>query len=176
MTRFLLEGEETDRLYFRKLVPSDFEKWLPFHQDPTSSQFWEGIPEDPELACQEQFARIFERYEKGLGGMNALIHKSNGGLVGICGLLVQTIDGQKELEIGYSLLPKYRKQGYAIEAAQKCKKFAFEHQFSASLISIIHVDNIPSQRVALKNGMFPCKTTTYRDNPVDIYRVFKANL
>lgn len=106
--------------------------------------------------------------------MNALTLKASGQLVGICGLLVQTVDGIEELEIGYSILPKFWLQGYAFEAAQKCKHFAFEKGFSDSLISIIHVDNVPSQKVALKNGMFLDKTTIYRDNPVHIFRVIQG--
>ncbi len=175
MAKFILEGEQTDRIRFRRIRPSDFEAWLPFYYDPTSTQYWEGVPKDPHVACQGQIDRAFERYEKDLGGMNALIEKSDGALIGICGLLVQVVDEQEELEIGYSLLPKYRKQGYAIEAAAKCKLFAFEHQLSESLISIIHVDNLPSQKVALKNGMFLDKTTVYKDNPVHIYRVLIAS-
>jgi len=167
----LLEGEETKRLAFRKVSPSDFKAWLPFHKDPRSTQYWDGLPKDPIIACQEQFDRIFERYQKKQGGMNALILKSNGNLLGICGLLVQTVDGIPELEIGYSILPQYWKQGYATEAAEKCKAFAFGNNLTDSLISIIHVDNIPSQKVALKNGMFLDKTTRYKDNPVHIYRI-----
>jgi len=82
----LLEDETTERLLFRKVSSSDFDDWLPFHQDPRSSRFWEGWPEDPETACQELFVRIFERYEKKLGGMNALVLKSTGSLIGLCGL------------------------------------------------------------------------------------------
>lgn len=172
----LLNGEETKRLKFRNVLSSDFEAWLPFHEDPRSTQYWEGLPKDPKLACREQFDRVFERYEKKLGGMNALIHKSNGNLVGICGLLVQTVDGQQELEIGYSILPKYWKQGYATEAATKCRQYAFENNLVDSLISIIHVDNIPSQKVALKNGMHLDKTTFYKDNPVHIFRIQSPSL
>ncbi|WP_373518254.1 GNAT family N-acetyltransferase [Pricia sp.] len=150
----LLAGEETERLLFRKVSPSDFNDWLPFHQDPRSSQFWEGLPKDPETACQQQFARIFERYEKNWGGMNALILKTSGNLIGLCGLLVQTVDGIGELEIGYSILPHYWQKGFATEAAKKCKVFAFENGLARSLISIIQVDNLPSQKVALNNGMF----------------------
>jgi ribosomal-protein-alanine N-acetyltransferase len=106
-----------------------------------------------------------------LGGMNALISKASGELIGICGLLVQTVDDIQELEIGYSVLPKFWLKGYAFEAAQKCKEHAFENNFSDSLISIIHVDNIPSQKVARKNGMHLDKTTAYKDNPVHIFRV-----
>ena len=174
MSKFLLEHQESERLLFRKLHSSDFEDWLPFYHNPKSTQYWEGLPNNPEEACKAQFDRVFERYENDLGGMNALILKTSGQLVGICGLLVQTVDDIEELEIGYSILPKFWLQGYAFEAAQKCKHFAFEKGFSDSLISIIHVDNVPSQKVALKNGMFLHKTTIYRDNPVHIFRVIQG--
>ena len=167
----LLEGEQTERLLFRKVLPSDFEAWLPFHEDKRSSEFWEGLPSDPKIACQEQFDRIFERYENNLGGMNALISKSTGEFIGLCGLLKQTVDQIEELEIGYSILPNYWKQGYASEAAIKCKTYARQQQFTDSLISIIHVDNIPSQKVAINNGMYLDKTTTYHNNSVHIFRV-----
>lgn len=103
--------------------------------------------------------------------MNALIDKTSNTLIGQCGLLAQTVDDIEELEIGYSILPKYWKKGYASEAAKKCKKYAFENGFAKSLISIIHIDNIPSQKVAANNGMYLDKTTTYKDNPVHIFRV-----
>lgn len=171
MGKYLLEGQETERLNFRMIQASDFEAWLPFYHDPKSTQFWDGLPQDPKLACQQQFDRVFERYEQGLGGMNALIQKSTQQLVGMCGLLVQKVDGIQELEIGYSVLPQFWLQGYAYEASQKCKNHAFQNNLAQSLISIIHVDNAPSQKVALKNGMHLDKTTTYKDNPVHIFRV-----
>ena len=171
MSKYLLENQTSERLIFRKLKESDFEEWLPFYHNPKSTQYWEGLPADPIEACTSQFDRVFERYENDLGGMNALISKETGELVGICGLLVQMVDNIEELEIGYSILPKFWLQGYAFEAAQKCKQFAFENSFSDSLICIIHVDNLPSQKVAQKNGMFLDKTTTYKNNPVHIFRV-----
>lgn len=171
MPKYLLEHQETERLLFRKVVPTDFGSWLPFHKNPESTRFWEGLPKDPIKACQQQFDRIFERYEHDLGGMNALILKETGKLVGICGLLVQEVDQKTELEIGYSILPEHWRKGYAFEAAFKCKTYARQHAFAESVISIIHVANIPSQKVALKNGMFLDTTTQYKENPVHIYRV-----
>lgn len=170
-SKFLLENEESDRILFRKIKTSDFEDWLPFYHDPQSTKYWEGLPQDPKTACQEQFDRIFERYDQNLGGMNALIHKDTLKLVGICGLLVQTVDDIEELEIGYSVLSEYRLKGYASEAAQKCKDYAFENKLAGSLISIIHTANIPSQKVARKNGMYLDKTTSYKNNPVHIFRI-----
>lgn len=172
MSKYLLEGETSARLRFRAVVPKDMPAWVPFYDDPDSTAFWTGLPKDPEVACREQFQRIFERYQNKLGGMNALLLRENNIFVGLCGLLVQTVDGIRELEIGYSLLPAYRKKGYATEAARKCRDYALMNHLAPSLISIIHIDNIPSQKVALKNGMFLDKTTTYKSNPVHIYRVF----
>lgn len=103
--------------------------------------------------------------------MNALSHKSTNEFIGICGLLVQTVDDVQELEIGYSILPNHWKNGYATEAAVKCKEYAKVNDLTDSLISIIHVDNIPSQKVAQNNGMVLDKTTTYRNNPVHIFRI-----
>lgn len=166
-----MEDEETERLLFRKLKMDDFESWLPFHQEPKSSQFWKGLPEDPVAACSEQFDRVFERYEKGLGGMFALENKFTKELVGLCGLLVQIVDKEEALEIGYSILPKYWGKGFATEAAQKCKDVAFEKRWASQLISIIHVNNEASKKVAMKNGMHIEKTTEYKGNPVFIFSI-----
>ncbi len=168
---FLLDGEESDRLLFRKIRQSDFSVWLHFHQDHRTSEFWIGLPKDPKIACKEDFERTFFRYKNDLGGKMALISKSTEELVGLSGLLVQKVDGVQELEIAYSLLPKFWKKGYAIEAAAQCKSYAKANKLAKSLISIIHVDNIPSQKVALKNGMLLDSSTTYHENPVNIYRI-----
>ncbi|NJB72588.1 RimJ/RimL family protein N-acetyltransferase [Saonia flava] len=170
--KYLLEGEETKRLLFRRVKPTDFNSWMPFHEEPLSTQFWEGEQPEPKIACQKWFDTVFYRYKNNLGGMNALIDKSTNALIGQCGLLLQTVDNIQELEIGYSILPNYWKNGYATEAAAKCKNYAFENKLAASLISIVHVDNVPSQKVAINNGMHLDKTTTYRDNPVHIFRVY----
>ena len=167
----LLDGHSTERLEFRKVVPSDYDAWLPFYDDPRSTQFWEGIPKDKEVACSQQFDWIFERYRKGLGGQNAVVLKENGALIGLCGLLLQHVDGKHEWEIGYSLLPEYWGQGFATEAARYCKKVAFENNLADSLISIIQIHNLPSQNVALRNGMERGPRSVYKNNPVYIYRV-----
>ncbi len=87
----------------------------------------------------------------------AVEHKKTSELLGMCGLLVQTIDGKPRLEVGYSFLPHSRGYGYATEAAQFAKDYGFEHgydrDFGGSLVSMIHHDNLPSKAVALRNGM-----------------------
>ncbi len=94
-------------------------------------------------------------------------------MIGHCGLLIQTVDQVQELEVGYSLLPEFWNNGYATEAAKKCLEYAFANELSESVISIISITNLPSEKVALKNGMTISQQTTYHGNKVNIFRINK---
>ena len=107
--------------------------------------------------------------------MNALIEKSSGQLIGYSGLLVQVVDGLTELEVAYSLLPAFRDKGFASEAAKRCQDYAFENNFTDSLISIISLSNAASANVANKNGMVIDKQTIYKENQVNIFRIYKLD-
>jgi ribosomal-protein-alanine N-acetyltransferase len=174
--KYLLENEETARLRFRKIKNSDFNHWLEFFKDPSSFEHWKSTREEPEAECKKWFGRQAERYENEEGGMNALIEKKSGELIGYSGLLVQTVDKEIELEVAYSLLPNYRNKGFASEAAIKCRDFAFKNNFADSLISIISLTNESSANVAIKNGMKIEKQTVYKNNRVNIFRVYQSDL
>lgn len=171
---YLLTGEETARLKFRLLEHSDFDYWIKFFRHPDCARFL-GLENagTPREQCEEWFRRVWERYDKDLGGMNVLIDKTTNEFIGQCGLLVQEVDDRRELEIGYSIIPDYWGRGYATEAAIKCRDYAFNNDFAESIISIIHPENIRSVKVALKNGMINEKQTIFRDMPVVIYRIYK---
>lgn len=171
--KYLLENQETVRLIFRNIQASDVDEWMNFFTDPKTYLYWPEGRGTPKEECKKFYDKQFYRYENELGGMNALIEKSSGALVGHAGLLVQEVDEKEELEVAYSLLPGYWNKGYAIEAARKCKLFAFENNFAESLISIISLPNIPSQKVAIKNSMTIEKQTVYKNIPVYIFRVFR---
>jgi hypothetical protein len=51
---------------------------------------------------------------------------------------------------------------------------AFRNNYSPSLISIISLTNLPSQKVATKNGMRSDKQTVYKSNQVYIYCITQA--
>lgn len=172
--KYLLVGQETDRLCFKLVKKGFYNEWLELFKEPDAVKFL-GLQkfETPQQCCDEWFRKVEERKAKNLGGLNALIDKKSGKLVGQCGLLIQEVDGVEELEIGYSILPAFRRSGYAIEAARKCRDYAFINNFSHSLISIIHKDNFRSEGVALKNKMKLHKTTEFKESPVKIYRIYK---
>jgi len=172
--KYLLTGEESQRLEFRLLKQSDFETWLPFFDDKAVAIFLAMDPtKSKRELCEFWFEKAFNRYENDLGGMNVLIEKSTGQFIGQCGLLVQDIDGESRLEVGYSMLPKYWGNRFASEAAIKCKEFAFENNFSDSIISMIHPDNIASRKVAIRNGMTLSKEGSFHGMPAQIFEVLK---
>jgi len=170
--KYLLIGQETERLKFRLLKSGDFDSWVGLFK---ANNVAEYLQLDPKLSeselCTLWFEKAFHRYENDLGGMNVLIDKKTNRLVGQCGLLIQNIENIERLEIGYSILPEFWNQGYASESAMKCKNYAFENNFADSLISMIHIDNLRSEKVALKNGMRFEKTT----NSFNIFRIDKED-
>jgi RimJ/RimL family protein N-acetyltransferase len=172
--KLLLFGEETERLLFRKVEETDFDAWMQFCEEEDALKYIFSKEDQmltPLQKCEKWFEKVFLRYSNNLGGMNALIEKSSGKLVGQCGLLIQTIDGIEELEIGYSLIGEFRGKGYALEAAKKCKEFAQANALSDSLISVIIPENHASIAVATKNGMTLDKITKQYNDSVAIYRI-----
>jgi [ribosomal protein S5]-alanine N-acetyltransferase len=169
--RYLLEGQESARLTYRRLLESDFDTWMEFTRHPLSDRYWSALPDAPEVKCRAWFNKVFERYTHNQGGMNVLIEKNTGHFVGQCGLLVQRVDDLVELEVGYSIMPAFWNQGFATEAAAACIAHAFANKLSNSVISIIHEDNVESEKVALKNNLILEKRTLYKNNPVKIYRI-----
>lgn len=108
-----------------------------------------------------------------MGGQNVLVSKETNQLVGQCGLLVREIDNSFEIEIAYSILQKFRGNGYAIESAKKCRDFAFENNFHDRLVSIIIPENKSSKNVAERNGMKLMKRINYGSKQMDLFQITK---
>jgi RimJ/RimL family protein N-acetyltransferase len=148
------DGLETDRLITRYLTLDDAPVWKPFYEHPEATLY---VPNRGDLYGEDRARSVIEfqlaRYAESRYGMQALIEKSSGEQVGMCGLLTQDLDGVKELEVGYHLLPKYWGNGFAIEAARMFKDYGFENDLAPTIVSVIHPENINSQKVAMRNGL-----------------------
>ena len=161
---------ETERLYLRELNGNDFDALCEILQDDETMYAYEGAFNDAE--AREWLNRQIERYCKWGFGLWAVILKSNGKLIGQCGLTLQQWKGGEVLEIGYLFNRAYWHNGYAIESAKACKKDAFEVLQADEVCSIIRDTNIASQNVALKNGMTKtdCRVKHYKDVDMPHYR------
>ena len=173
---YLLENFETERLRFRKLSHDDFDAWSKLFISDDVATF---LGMDPKWSTLKQtqywFDKTFHRYDNNLGSMNALIHKETNELVGQSGLIIQTVENERRLEVAYSILPQYWKQGYAFEAANACLNHAFEQEWVDNLISQIDPQNTGSEKVARKNGMTLEKQIIEKDGaPLNIFSIQRA--
>jgi RimJ/RimL family protein N-acetyltransferase len=144
---------ETPRLITRFLTKEDVGIWEDYCSDPVATRYTALPGKTPAEMAQAWIAFAMKRYAENRLGLQALISKETGEFIGQCGLLVQEVNGKREIEIGYHLLRKHWGKGYALEAAQMFRDYGFEHNFADSLISIIHPENVASQKVAMRNGM-----------------------
>ena len=165
-------NSHTSRLQIRKLEISDIELWEPFFENnPSLPYLGLNLVLDKKTQAKDWIDRQLWRYTNNKFGHHALIEKTSGKFVGQCGLLLQEVDGQEEIEVGYSLLPEFWGKGYATEAACFFRDFAFEEKLCNSLISIIDIRNVASQNVAMKLGMKKTRQIKYQELEVFIYRV-----
>ena len=142
---------ETERLYLREMNQSDFASLCRILKDDETMYAYEGAFSDDEV--REWLDRQIARYQKWGFGLWAVILKDTNEMIGQCGLTMQNWKDVEVLEIGYLFERAHWHKGYATEAAQTCKKYAFETLNASEVCSIIRDTNIASQNVAIRNGM-----------------------
>lgn len=157
---------ETKRLLLREMRQEDFAALCAIMQDETVMYAYEGAFTDAEV--QEWLDRQRRRYKKDGFGLNAVILRESGALIGQCGLTVQDWNGRRVLEVGYLFNKEYWHNGYATEAAVACKEYAFDTLGADEVFSIIRDTNIASQNVAKRNGMTVCDTWVKHYRGVDM--------
>ena len=137
---------ETERLRLRELELSDFDDLYEILGDPIAMQFY------PDPLTREQamgwLTSFIEDYAERGYGMWAVTLKESGVFVGECGLLVQPVEGQEEIEIAYHFQRAHWGHGYASEAARACRDYAFKTLAASRVCSLVSPENLPSLRVA----------------------------
>jgi len=163
---------ESLRLTTGFIQPEDAIHWCAFVSDQAATEFFPDFyaPDNPLPAAERFLAKQFVRYKEKTFGLQALIEKQTGEFIGLCGLLLQTVDGKPELEVGYQILPRYWGKGYATEAARMFMDYAAENKLNDSIISVIDVGNVASEKVAEKNGLTREKRIDYQGLDVWVYR------
>jgi [ribosomal protein S5]-alanine N-acetyltransferase len=160
---------ETDRLQLREFVPDDLDALTKILSDPITMQYYPAPYSRQEVA--EWIERNRRRYQKDGHSLWAMILKSSGELIGDCGLPVQSVEGRNEIEIGYHVRRDLWKQDFATEAARACRDYGFAQLKAQRLISLIRPENIPSRRVAEKNGMTIWKKIIWANLPHFVYEI-----
>ncbi|MHC1695914.1 MAG: GNAT family N-acetyltransferase [Eubacteriales bacterium] len=142
---------ETQRLTLRQMTWDDYPSLCRILQDEGVMYAYEGAFSDAEV--QSWLNKQLERYREHGIGLWAVILKESAEMIGQCGLTLQDYNDKRVVEVGYLFQRDYWHKGYATEAAQACKEYAFKKLDIKEVYSIIRDTNIPSQNVAKRNGM-----------------------
>ena len=168
---------ETQRLRFREMSMADMAALAAILQDEKVMYAYNGAFNEAETLAWMQ--KQLKRYKDFGFGLWAVLLKSTNEMIGQCGITMQEYKDMQVPEIGYLLAYKHWHNGYATEAAMACREYGFNALHFNVLYSIIRDTNIPSQKVAIRNGMNKVDTLIkhYRgiEMPHYVYRVVKTH-
>lgn len=142
---------QTPRLTLRRMTPEDFDALCTILQDERVMYAYEGAFDDAQV--EQWLANQLRRYREEQVGLWLVELRESGEVIGQCGLTWQQIPDRRVLEVGYLFRYDFWHQGYAAEAAAACRDYAFDTMGAEEVFSIIRDTNLPSQKVAQRNGM-----------------------
>jgi ribosomal-protein-alanine N-acetyltransferase len=163
---------ETERLVLREFTPEDVQALVLVLSDPVAMKHY---PAPIDRAGTERWIeRNLLRYAKDGVGLWAMVLKATGEVIGDCGIIRQEVEGDFLYEIGYHLRRDHWGRGFATEAAIACREWGFAHLKADRLISLVRPENLPSCRVAERNGMTVWKVVEWRGIQHRVYAVEKS--
>jgi RimJ/RimL family protein N-acetyltransferase len=154
---------ETERLVLRKPEPNDRDAYAEIFGDPEVMRYIGAgrtvEPEDVPASIQ----RMLGHWDRHGVGLFSVVRKEDERVVGRTGYLLwdptrwvtamhEELDGELEMEIGWTFAQAFWNQGYATEAALACRDHALGALGRERVISLIARENLASIRVAEKIG------------------------
>jgi [ribosomal protein S5]-alanine N-acetyltransferase len=167
---------ESDRLMLRRITPDDLPFYTRIHSLPEVARYlWpKARPRSPEQT-ENWLLSTIATYEQIALGYLAVLRKSDGALVGRCGLMDLVVEpdspGRRirqgwfgdaqaptrgalifECELGYTFDPAVWGNGFAAEAATCVRDYARDALCLSYAVSAIHPENVRSRRIAERSG------------------------
>ena len=158
---------ETPRLILRPFEAEDLDRMSELMANKDFMRFSMGLMTREQV--QGFLDKIIGWCRRGLPSQFAMILRSSGALLGYCGFFHHEVDGKTEIEIGYRLDSIFWNWGLATEAARAVRDHGFRDLQLDYVISLIHPENLPSRRVAEKNGMTLERETIFRGFGVFVF-------
>lgn len=153
---------ETKRIICRPLKLEDYKDLLLVYGDENAMKW----VEDGKPITQEECIKWLEVTKKNYYiygyGLSAIVERSQGEVIGFCGLVHP--GGQKQTEIKYAFKRSYWGQGLATETVKSMLLYG-SHTFNLNyIIATVARENIASQKVLIKSGMNLVETIINSDS------------
>jgi RimJ/RimL family protein N-acetyltransferase len=158
---------ETERLILRSFREKDVDAMAELFANPDFMRFSLGVYTE-----RKQTVTFIEKVmawdRSGIPSQFAIVPRDADKVIGYCGFHHHP-EVPGEVEIGYRLHPDYWNRGLITEAARAVRDHAFADLKLPRVISLVHPENVPSRRVAEKNGMKVENEITFRGFPTLVY-------
>jgi [ribosomal protein S5]-alanine N-acetyltransferase len=162
---------ETKRLRLLPWRHADFRAFRQIATDPDVMRYiGDGKPWDDDKI--REFMRRQMRHAAARNFcMWRIVRKPGGTMLGFCGLQPVTVEGRREIEIGWWLAKTYWHRGLASEAAREAMRFAFDEIMLSRVIAISQPENRASIHIMRKLGMRLVREATHKGIRVVLYSI-----
>ena len=160
---------ETERLILRSFREEDVDAMAQLFANPDFMRFSLGVFTERKKTV-EFIEKVIGWDRANIPSQFAVVPRGEFAVIGYCGFHHHP-EVPGEIEIGYRLHPDYWNRGLITEAARAVRDHGFRDWKLARVISLIRPENIPSRRVAEKNGMKVEKDITFRGFPTLVYAI-----
>lgn len=160
---------ETERMRLREMTPGDADNLLGIFSDPIAMRYYPGTKDRAQT--EDWIEWNLASYRQNGFGLWIVTMKETDEFAGQCGLILQEVEGEREVEIGYLFLRSLWGRGLATEAARACRGYATDALGYKRLISLIDPANMASRPVAEKVGMSLEKEIIKWDKRVCVYSI-----
>jgi len=146
---------ETERLYFREIIPADADAMFELDADPEVHRFLGKHPIETLEQAMAQIHFIRQQYDDNGVGRLAIIEKESDQFIGwgAFKLITESVNGHQNFhDLGYRFLKRYWGKGYATEAAKASIKYGFNYLKLPVMYAIADVDHLASRKVLEKCG------------------------
>lgn len=141
----------TDRLSLRRFTESDLDLLVALYGDERVARMIGGV-KTPSQCAEMLRERILKYYDDNPGlGVWVTTIVATGERIGMH--LLNHIQGETYIQVGYSLLPSHWGKGYATEMAEAVVRYGYTDLALPQIVAITNLDNVGSQQVLTKIGL-----------------------
>lgn len=142
----------TGRLLLRRTTDADLAAVTEVLTDPAAHAHNPARPRTPREVA-ELLASWREHWRDDGIGYWAVLSRESGELLGVGGLRVHAVGGERVLNLSYSFRPRHWGRGYATEMARASLERAAVSHPDLPPVVVTAPENTPAQRVAEKLGL-----------------------